>query len=140
MCVCITALCNALSPIPPRLASCPSHGDVLVAISAFLFVCSSSHCGHILSLCPRDDDDGDGDDGLAESTGPVPPHLCESVCVRQEARDPWTLTSLVWKMSAWSDCDGGDDGEDDCGVQSAWLRNGDVCDYFSIRFVTVVGL
>lgn len=89
VCVCVTALCNALWPIPPRLASCPSRDDVLVAISAFLFAGSSSHCGRIPSLCPRDD--GDGDDGLAESKGPVPlrgdadasAHLRESVYVQQ---------------------------------------------------------
>lgn len=46
-------------------------------------------------------------------------------------------------MSASPDCDGGDGGgydDDDCVVQSVWMRNCDVCDGFSIHSVMVLGL
>lgn len=110
--MCVTALCDALSPIPPLLVSCPTHDEGLVVTSAFLFAGRSSRCGRIPSLC-RPGGDG-GVDGLAV---PLPAY------VQREVLDMWSLTSLVWKVSSWCDCDDG--GDDGCGV----------CDGFSIHSV-----
>lgn len=94
-------------------------------ISVVLYVCCSSRCGRTLSLCLRDDDDGDDDGDWFEA----PPPLFDEV----HCSPP----SLVEKASTWS---GGDDGGDDCDVQFVWMKSNDGCVVSSIHSVMVAAL